>query len=64
MNDSRFSPANDDTQDDDAFLERELGLSARGVELVRMEGGKHGDFGKDPAMVNARVMAFLRKHLF
>lgn len=38
MNDSRFSPADDDTQDDDAFLERELGLSARGVELVRMEG--------------------------
>lgn len=34
------------------------------AELVRMEGGKHGDFGKDPAMVNARVMAFLRKHLF
>jgi ATP-dependent RNA helicase SUPV3L1/SUV3 len=38
MNDSRFSPADDDTQDDDAFLERELGLSTRGVELVRMEG--------------------------
>ena len=34
----RFSPADDDTQDDDAFLERELNLAARGVELVRMEG--------------------------
>jgi ATP-dependent RNA helicase SUPV3L1/SUV3 len=38
MNDSRFSPAADDTQDDDAFLERELNLAARGVALVRMEG--------------------------
>jgi ATP-dependent RNA helicase SUPV3L1/SUV3 len=28
----------DDTQDDDTFLERELNLAARGVELVRMEG--------------------------
>jgi ATP-dependent RNA helicase SUPV3L1/SUV3 len=28
----------DDTQDDDAFIERELGLRDRGVELVRMEG--------------------------
>ncbi|KQV51743.1 helicase-related protein [Massilia sp. Root335] len=35
---SRFPPAADDTQDDDAFLERELNLSARGVELVKMEG--------------------------
>jgi ATP-dependent RNA helicase SUPV3L1/SUV3 len=34
----RFTPAADDTQDDDAFLERELGLIARGVELVKMEG--------------------------
>jgi ATP-dependent RNA helicase SUPV3L1/SUV3 len=34
----RFTPSDDDTQDDDAFLERELNLSARGVELVRMEG--------------------------
>ncbi|WP_322402538.1 helicase-related protein [Massilia luteola] len=32
-----FSPA-DDTQDDDAVLERELNLAARGVELVKMEG--------------------------
>jgi ATP-dependent RNA helicase SUPV3L1/SUV3 len=35
---SRFTPADDDTQDDDAFLERELGLHDRGVELVKMEG--------------------------
>jgi len=34
----RFTPSDDDTQDDDAFIERELGLHARGVELVRMEG--------------------------
>ncbi|WP_075793857.1 helicase-related protein [Massilia putida] len=34
----RFPPADDDTQDDDAFLERELNLAARGVELVKMEG--------------------------
>jgi ATP-dependent RNA helicase SUPV3L1/SUV3 len=34
----RFTPSDDDTQDDDAFLERELNLAARGVELVRMEG--------------------------
>lgn len=34
----RLTPADDDTQDDDAFLERELNLAARGVALVRMEG--------------------------
>jgi ATP-dependent RNA helicase SUPV3L1/SUV3 len=34
----RPTPADDDTQDDDAFLERELNLAARGVALVRMEG--------------------------
>jgi ATP-dependent RNA helicase SUPV3L1/SUV3 len=34
----RFTPSDDNTQDDDAILERELGLHARGVELVRMEG--------------------------
>jgi ATP-dependent RNA helicase SUPV3L1/SUV3 len=34
----RTSPAADDTQDDDAFLDRELNLHERGVELVRMEG--------------------------
>jgi ATP-dependent RNA helicase SUPV3L1/SUV3 len=34
----RFTPSDDATQDDDAFLERELNLAARGVELVRMEG--------------------------
>jgi len=28
----------DNTQDDDAFLERELGLARRGIELVKMEG--------------------------
>jgi acetyl esterase/lipase len=33
------------------------------TELVRIEGGKHSDFGKDPAQVNARIAAFLRKHL-
>lgn len=33
------------------------------AELVRMEDGTHGDFGKHPEEVNARVVAFLRKHL-
>jgi ATP-dependent RNA helicase SUPV3L1/SUV3 len=37
--DSRYPSSNDDdTQDDDAFLERELKLHERGVELMRMEG--------------------------
>ena len=34
----RPTPSDDDTQDDDASLERELNLAARGVALVRMEG--------------------------
>ncbi|WP_198118517.1 helicase-related protein [Massilia rhizosphaerae] len=34
----RLTPSSDDTQDDDAFLERDLNLAARGVALVRMEG--------------------------
>ena len=33
------------------------------VELVRMEGAGHGDFGKEPDKVFARVTAFLQKHL-
>jgi ATP-dependent RNA helicase SUPV3L1/SUV3 len=37
MNDYHSAHIND-TDDDDAFLERELGLHDRGVELVRMEG--------------------------
>jgi ATP-dependent RNA helicase SUPV3L1/SUV3 len=38
MSEHHSRPPDDDTQDDDAFLEQELNLSARGVELVRMEG--------------------------
>jgi ATP-dependent RNA helicase SUPV3L1/SUV3 len=38
MSDSLFTPIDDDTQDDDAYLERELTLSALGAELMRMEG--------------------------
>src|SRR6476661_4899005 len=38
MSNSRHSPADDGTQDDDAFLERELKLHERGAELVKMEG--------------------------
>ena len=33
------------------------------VELVRMEGAGHSDFGKEPDKVIARVNDFLRKHL-
>jgi ATP-dependent RNA helicase SUPV3L1/SUV3 len=35
---SRYPENDNDTQDDDAFLERELKLHARGAELVKMEG--------------------------
>ncbi|WP_312513956.1 helicase-related protein [Massilia sp.] len=38
MSDHRDFPPSDNTQDDDAFLERELGLDRRGIELVKMEG--------------------------
>lgn len=38
MSDHRDFPAVDNTEDDDAFLERELGLARRGIELVKMEG--------------------------
>jgi len=38
MSDHRDFPPSDNTQDDDAFLERELGLARRGIELVKMEG--------------------------
>ena len=38
MSDHRDLPPSDNTQDDDAFLERELGLARRGIELVKMEG--------------------------
>jgi ATP-dependent RNA helicase SUPV3L1/SUV3 len=34
----RTPPADDDTQDDDDFLTRDLKLDAKGVELVKMEG--------------------------
>ena len=33
------------------------------VELVRMEGAGHGDFGKEPDKVLARLSAFLQKYL-
>lgn len=38
MSDHRDFPPSDNTETDDAFLERELGLAARGIELVKMEG--------------------------
>jgi ATP-dependent RNA helicase SUPV3L1/SUV3 len=38
MSNSHHHPAADDTEDDDAFLERDLKLHERGVELVKMEG--------------------------
>ncbi|MGZ5202683.1 MAG: helicase-related protein, partial [Telluria sp.] len=39
MSNPRYQAApDDDTQDDDTFLDRELKLGQRGVELVRMEG--------------------------
>jgi len=38
MSDHRDFPPSDNTEDDDAFLERELGLARRGIELVKMEG--------------------------
>ena len=31
-------PPSDDTEHDDAFLERELDFAERGIELVKMEG--------------------------
>jgi ATP-dependent RNA helicase SUPV3L1/SUV3 len=39
MSNPRYQPAaDDDTQDEDAFLQRELKLHERGAELVKMEG--------------------------
>jgi len=38
MSDHRDFPPVDNLDDDDAFLERELGLERRGIELVKMEG--------------------------
>ncbi len=38
MSNSRYDASDNDTGDDDAFLERELDLAARGIELVKMEG--------------------------
>jgi ATP-dependent RNA helicase SUPV3L1/SUV3 len=38
MSNSRYDASDNDTGDDDAFLERELGLAERGIELVKMEG--------------------------
>jgi len=38
MSNPRYDAADSDTGDDDAFLERELDLAARGIELVKMEG--------------------------
>jgi ATP-dependent RNA helicase SUPV3L1/SUV3 len=46
MSNPRYQSAtDDDTQDDDAFLERELKLHERGVELVKMEGRVFVRFG-------------------
>jgi len=38
MSDHRDLPPSDNAEPDDAFLERELGLAARGIELVKLEG--------------------------
>ncbi|MBQ5938746.1 helicase-related protein [Massilia sp. AB1] len=38
MSEHRDHPPSDNTEDDDAYLERELALSRRGIELVKMEG--------------------------
>jgi len=38
MSDHRDHPPSDNTEDDDAWLERELQLERRGIELVKMEG--------------------------
>lgn len=38
MSDHQDFPPSDNTETDDAFLERELNLAARGIELVKMEG--------------------------
>lgn len=38
MSNPRNDAPDNDTGDDDAFLERELDLAARGIELVKMEG--------------------------
>jgi ATP-dependent RNA helicase SUPV3L1/SUV3 len=38
MSNHRDFPPADNTEDDDAFLERELELDKRGIELVKMEG--------------------------
>jgi len=38
MSNPRHDPSDNDTGGDDAILERELDLAARGIELVKMEG--------------------------
>ena len=38
MSEHRDHPPSDNTEDDDAFLERDLQLERRGIELVKMEG--------------------------
>ncbi|MBQ5950344.1 helicase-related protein [Massilia sp. ST3] len=38
MSEHRDHPPSDNTEDDDAWLERELELDRRGIELVKMEG--------------------------
>lgn len=38
MSNHQENSLSDNTETDDAFLERELGLAARGIELVKMEG--------------------------
>ncbi|MBQ5962211.1 helicase-related protein [Massilia sp. ZL223] len=38
MSEHRDHPPSDNTEDDDAYLERELELDRRGIELVKMEG--------------------------
>ena len=38
MSNVRYDASDNDTGDDDALLERELDLAARGIELVKMEG--------------------------
>lgn len=44
-------------------FEKKLKASGVEVEFLRVEGGTHSDFGKDPAKVLERVNSFLRQYL-
>jgi dipeptidyl aminopeptidase/acylaminoacyl peptidase len=44
-------------------FEQALKKAGASVELVRMEGAGHSDFGKQPHIVAARMVEFLQKQL-